>query len=157
MSMPPIAPTIAAMTVEERATAMLDVMARLAQVFDREVEAVRTRRPHDLTDLNPNKQKLMIAYEEIARALRIDSKGLTNLRPEIKERLIEGSQTLRESGSANAARMGLHTEAHRRVVDMVVQAINESRRIEAGYSPRGAQGALQPRGNAPSMALDTKL
>lgn len=148
-----------AMSPSERAAALIDVMSRLSSLFDDEVTLLRGQLRYRITDLEPRKQALARAYEELARALRVDGDGLNGLEPEVRDRITEGSRSLTESCRRNFLVLKAHCEVHRGVVDAIVKAINHERQSETGYARKrgGVAPAGYPRGGAPATTINTRL
>lgn len=130
----------------QRATVLLDVMERLAGLFDAEVAAVRGTWRHTLANTSKEKQALARAYEHLARALRVDGNGLGDLDPDLRLKLQETTQTLSVACRRNHLVLKAHSDAHREVVDAIVAAINQGRKAEGTYG--AVRGIVRP-GHAP--------
>ncbi|HYD31003.1 MAG TPA: hypothetical protein VEB64_09145 [Azospirillaceae bacterium] len=148
-----------AMSQTDRAAALLDVMGRLSILFDDEVHLVRRQQRREVNELEPQKQALARAYEELARALRVDGEGLAELSPELRDRITATTRSLGEACRRNLVVLKAHSDVHRGVVDAIVKAFNQDRQHETGYAKRrgGAAPAGFPRGGAPATTLDTRL
>ncbi|WP_431857978.1 flagellar basal-body protein [Azospirillum sp.] len=143
---------------EERAVALVDLCARLAQQMDRETAAVRDHRPaEEVMALANGKHPLCIAYEELSRLLRIDRAGMAALAPDLKERLAAATQTLSESARANVHALKLAGETQQTLVDMMVHAMNQLRQTAPGvaYGPRQSNGPLLRGYGAPTRGPQT--
>jgi hypothetical protein len=151
---------------EERAVALLDLSARLTAQIERETAAIRSHRPAaEVIALATAKHPLSIAYEELARLLRIDRPGMAALAPELKERLTTATQTLAESTAVNSHVLRVAGESQQTLVDALVTAINRLRQTEPGipYGPSTASGkplrgyGAPTRGPATSATLNACL
>lgn len=143
---------------EERAVALVDLSTRLAQQMDRETTALRTHHPpEEVIALATAKHPLCIAYEELARLLRIDRAGVAALAPELKERLSEATQVLAESTRVNANALKLAGETQQTLVDMMVSAMNQLRQSAPGvpYGPKQSNGPLLRGYGAPTRGPQT--
>lgn len=165
---PKSAPASLPKTAEERATALIGLMERLAAHLDRETAAVRERRPAaELTQLAKDKQPMVLVYEEVSRLLRVDRDGMAKLPAPIKQRLNEVTRALSDSADANATTLRLRENAQQMLVDTVVAAVNRARQSQPGvaYGPAPATcGTPAPRGYGPprhgpgtSATLNTRL
>lgn len=150
---PKTAPANLPKTAEERATALISLMERLAAHLDGETAAIRQRRPAaELAKLAKDKQPMVLVYEEVSRLLRIDQDGMAKLPDPVKERLKEATRALYLSAGANAATLRLREGAQQMVVDTVVAAVNRARQSQPGvaYGPApAAPGGPLPRGYGP--------
>ncbi|HYH17019.1 MAG TPA: flagellar basal-body protein [Azospirillum sp.] len=165
---PKSAPANLPKTAEERATALIALMERLAAHLDGETAAIRQRRPAaELARMAKDKQPMVLVYEEVSRLLRIDPDGMAKLPAPVKERLKEATHALYLSAGANAATLRLREDAQQLVVDTVVAAVNRARQTQPGvaYGPTPTRpGATPPRGYGPprhgpstAATLNTKL
>jgi hypothetical protein len=152
----------------ERAEALFDLMERLIAVLDRETAAVqRQDTGGEFTRLVQDKQPLVMAYEELARLLRVDRDGLKALPAPVKQRLQEMTRRLSEASATNANALKANGDAQKIVVDTMVGAVNHARQSQPGFSygpsaagyGRGlARNAYPtPQGKALSGTLFTKL
>ncbi len=146
----------------ERATALVDLMARLTGLLEREAAAVRARRPAaEMTRIAKEKQPMSLVYEEISRSLRVDREGMMALPPELKSALKDASGKLYAASVDNAEALRIGGQAQKIVVDTVVGALTKMQKAPAtayaahmgggrGYSP-------PPSGPRTSAALNTRL
>ena len=148
----------------ERANVLVGLMSRLAAHLRRETAAVRDRRPgEEIAAMLQDKSRLVMAYEEIARLLRVDREGMAALPEELKERLREAMHDLADGAAENADTLRIDGEGQKLLVDSIVEAVNRARAVpQLSYGP----GALAPagRGYAPptsgpatSATLNTRL
>lgn len=148
----------------ERAQLLIALMERLADLLQRETEAISAREPARFNALAADKQKLAGRMEELGRLVRLDRAGLAGLPVELRQRLRETGQHLDQLSAANEAALRLYAEAQRSVVDVVVGAVNRERGANASYAAM-ARGPVAPAVMATaaraygsrSMALNTRL
>ena len=148
------------MTAEERADALLDVMRRLSALFDEEVALIRHQLRPRVNELSDSKQALARAYEEVARALRVDGDGLKSLDAETRQTLAETTRTLNAACRRNLLVLKAHCDSHRGIIDAIVQGINKDRHAESGYGLRRgaiALGSRAARLNPPPATVNTQL
>lgn len=146
----------------ERATALVDLMGRMAALLTRETEAVRTRRPTaELAKIAREKEPMSLVYEEVSRLLRVDREGMAALPPELKVSLKEAAGALYAASAENAEALRMGSEAQKLVVDTVVGAVNRARSTpRTAYAPHmgGGRGYSQnPCGPATAATLNTRL
>lgn len=155
---------------EERATALVDLMGRLAAHLRRETAAVRNRRfGAELTEIAREKQPMALVFEEISRLLRIDREGMAKLPPELKGKLKDATRALYEASAENAELLRRNGEAQQVLVDTVVGAVNRARQVTTvAYNPastgasRGGTASGRPYGGpthgpATAATLNTRL
>lgn len=146
----------------ERATALVDLMGRMAALLARETEAVRTRRPTaELAKIAREKEPMSLVYEEVSRLLRVDREGMAGLPAELKQSLKDAAGALYAASAENAEALRLGSEAQKLVVDTVVGAVNRSRSVpRTAYAPHmgGGRGySPAPHGPATAATLNTRL
>lgn len=146
----------------ERATALVELMARLTALLEREATAVRAHRPAaELTRLAKEKQPMSLVYEELSRLLRIDRDGLMALPAEMKTALKEATGKLYAATADNAEALRVGGAAQKIVVDTVIGVLTRQQKAPAtayaahmgggrGYSP-------PPSGPRTSATLNTRL
>lgn len=144
------------MDAETRVDALIEVMGRLTELLDRESESVIGLRARELESMLVTKQHLADAYEQAARGLLDDPEARDALPAEIRERLTNAASFFSRALNANALALKAAKDANQRVVDMIVEAVNQQRRQSAGYAALGNRNAAR-RGTMAPMTLDARL
>ncbi|WP_448203196.1 flagellar basal-body protein [Azospirillum sp. sgz302134] len=143
---------------EERATALVELMGRLAAHLQRETAAVRRRcSTAELARLAKEKQPMTLVYEEVSRLLRVDREGMANLPDETKARLREATRALYEASADNADTLRRNGEAQKILVDTVVDAINHARQTTPVAYPASRTYVAPKRGPATAATLNKQL
>jgi len=149
-------------TAPERAVALIELMGRLSAHIAQEAAAIRANRPvAELTRLAADKQPLALAYEELARLLRVDGAGMAALPGELKERLAAATRALAQESEANARMLRRAGDAQQELVNALVASINQNRQTQPGLTygrgsgPTPYPGAMRP--PAPSMTYNARL
>ncbi|MBP2229144.1 flagellar basal-body protein [Azospirillum agricola] len=146
----------------ERATALVELMDRLAALLEREAAAVRARRPAaELARLAKDKQPMSLVYEEISRLLRVDREGVMGLPAELKLALREATGKLYAATADNAEALRVGGQAQKIVVDTVVAAVSRAQKAPvsayAAHMGGGRGHSPQPSGPRTASALNTRL
>lgn len=153
-------------TAEERAEALIDLMNRLADHVEEETRTLRTRGA-DLADLVRRKQPMSLVAEEMARLLRVDRGGFSDLPRETRDRLRAANARLNEAAEINIELLSRMRNAQSRLVELVVRAVNRDRvASHPAYGPSVGRRApavtrlsLAPASRGPATAgtLNTTL
>ena len=144
------------MNAETRIDALIEVMGRLTELLDRESESVIGLKARELESMLTTKQHLADAYEQAARGLLDDPDAREAMPPEIRERLSNAAAFFSRALNANALALKAAKDANQRVVDMIVEAVNQQRRQATGYAALGNRNGARRTTMSP-MTLDARL
>lgn len=130
--------------------------AALIALMDREVEALRAHSMEEVRKLQPEKARLIDAYEAKLEALRKNPALFASVEPPVREELLAATRRLETATAGNAAALQAAKMASERLMQAVVSAAGEevSRRQARGYAPPASRPS---RRQTLSLALDRQL
>ena len=131
---------------EERIGGLIRIASRLIEVMRREIEMLREMRPHELDELQAQKNELADAYEQQVRGLAGEPEALTAVAPALRQEFAEVASEFNKVMAENESALHATRFAHERLLKAVVAAIDERRNSFKGYSASGAPAARQVRG-----------
>ena len=139
------------MNINKRLTELIAISGQLANVLERENEALTHYDRGSLESLLDEKTRLGRAYESRMEALGGDSAALADADPDLGQRLREIGADVRDLIARNARLLKIAIEANRRVVDLIAEAVKASTPGPGVYGKRGKAAAAPARG-APKSA-----
>lgn len=149
---PPTVPS----TPEPGATAtdLLDLMMRLGELLAHETELVRSGHVRDIEPLQREKLRLFDGYRKALKELGATGLKISALPLPLRTQILAASEMLAQRVSENERALRVGREATRRLIDVVVTAIQSQQKPLTRYNAH-----LKPMQHAPllTLALDRRL
>jgi len=142
-----------------RVNDLIVITGRLAELLERENDALRNRRHSELNEILEEKVTLGRVYESRIMGLTQEEDALESVDPELRERLRGAGEKVNELIDENAKMLKVAIAANRRVVDLIADAVKESSPNAGTYSPQGVTGGTTQSESAPvaPFSLDQSL
>jgi|GEM_PF-3861402 len=140
-------------TATERATALLEMATRLADLIRSEMAAIERGDLRAAAAMVAPKQKLVYGYEELGRQLRVDQAGFAALDDSVKTRLTAASRTIFDLTEQTVRKLRVRSEAQQGLVDFFVRAINTGRQIDGRYATYRGKATTAPPPRLPPVAM----
>jgi len=121
-----------------RVNDLIVITGRLADLLERENDALRNRRSKELNDILDEKVTLGRVYESRIMGLTEAADALDEVDPELRERLRGVGDKVNGLIEENAKLLKIAIEANRRVVNLIAEAVKASVPSAGTYSPTGA-------------------
>jgi len=121
-----------------RVNDLIVITGRLADLLERENDALRNRRNDELNEILDEKVTLGRVYESRIMGLTEDEDALNAVDPELRERLRSVGEKVNGLIEENAKLLRVAIEANRRVVNMIAEAVKASVPSAGTYSETGA-------------------
>tara|TARA_R110000787_G_scaffold83926_1_gene180166 strand:- start:340 stop:792 length:453 start_codon:yes stop_codon:yes gene_type:complete len=140
---------------------LISVASRLIVLLEKEVTLLRAMKPRALADLQEEKMRLVIAYEEQVRNLSASPDALKDVAPVLRDEFAAIATRFDAALTENRRALTGVSEAQRRFFEAVVKAAEEKRTNHQGYSADGsrpAPGYGRPTRQGPlSLTLDRQF
>lgn len=121
-----------------RVNDLIMITGRLADLLERENDALRNRRNSELNGILDEKVTLGRVYESRIMGLTEDADALDEVDPELRERLRRVGERVNGLIEENAALLRIAIQANRRVVNLIAEAVKASVPSTGTYTPTGA-------------------
>ena len=126
------------MEAQKRVNDLIVIAGHLATLLERENLALRARRMVEVGDTLSEKNALVRAFESRVEGLAEQADDLTQVDPDLRERLAGIGVKVNRLIDENARLLKIAIEANRRVMDSVAEAVKSSRPGASTYSANGA-------------------
>jgi flagellar biosynthesis/type III secretory pathway chaperone len=136
-----------------RVNDLIVITGRLADLLERENDALRNRRNKELNDILEEKVTLGRVYESRIMGLSEHADALNDVDPELRERLRGVGQKVNGLIEENAQLLKVAIESNRRVVNLIAEAVKASIPSAGTYSPSGAAQAKSHRAAPRNVAI----
>ena len=123
-----------------RVNDLIVITGRLAQLLERENDALLNKRSQELNEILDEKVTLGRVYETRIMGLTEEPEMLKEVDPELRERLQGIGHKVNDLIEKNAKLLKVAIEANRRVVNMIAEAVKASVPSAGTYSRTGATG-----------------
>ena len=148
------------MSEQSKVEALIHVASRLIAVLEREVELLRNMKADAVAALQPDKMKLVVAYEEQVRSLAESLDALEKIAPALRAEFSDIAERFDAAMTENRRAISAAQQAQERFLAAVVRAAEEKRSSLQTYSSGGALPAPKDRnaGMGPlSLTLNQQL
>jgi len=126
------------------AEGLIDIASRLIVLLERETSYLREMKVHEIGALQPEKTRLIAAYEERSRGLNAHGEDLPHLEAAVRDELRETIDRFNTAAKNNAVALRAAHEANERLMHAIVDALNIQRNRAEGYGADGARTGVQP-------------
>lgn len=126
------------------AEGLIEIASRLIVVLERETALLREMKAGEIGALQPEKTRLIAAYEERTRGLNAHGQDLGFLEQAVREELRETIVRFNDTAKDNALALRAAHQANERLMQAIVDALNQQRNRSEGYSANGAQTGTEP-------------
>ena len=137
---------VAKITVQ--ATAMLDLMLRLADLLAHETKLVRAGRVANIAPLQEEKLRQSARYQKAIKELEASGAKIVALPAPLRAQIVAASNRLAAAVSENERALRVGRAATRRLLDMVVESVRAQVKPLSRYTAR-----LAPARHAPRLAV----
>lgn len=142
------------MDTNGRVKDLIAITSRLADVVERENDALSSHDRKGYDEILEEKATLGRIYETRIQAIRQDSEGdRADIAPELRENLKTVGARLRALIDDNARLLKVAIEANRRVVDLIAEAVKASTPGPGVYGAKGTVGNQRNRAQPGGMPL----
>lgn len=148
------------MTTPAKVEILIRVASQLISVLEKEVEFLREMKSSDVASLQPEKMKLVVAYEEHVRDLAAAPDMLKKVAPAIQDEFAEIAERFDAAMTENRQALSAAHDAQERFMKAIVKAAEEKRASLHAYSPQGTLSASNSGKNAAgplSLTLDSQI
>ena len=151
---PAAAPALGPSEAASRATEMLDLMMRLADLLQHETERLRSGHVQDVAPLQKEKLRLSLLYQRAMKELEAGGVKITALPAPLRAQIVAASARLADAVGENERALRVGRAAARRLLDMVVESVKERLKPVSRYNARRTTA-----GGAPilAVAVDRRL
>ena len=154
MNAPLASPPLAAASLSEQATDMLDLMMRLAELLAHETELLRCGRVRDIEPLQREKLRLTLLYQKALKALTAAGATITALPAPLRSQFVAASGRLADAVGENERALRIGRAATRRLLDAIVESVQARLKPLRHYNARSRTTT----GSAPlALAVDRRL
>ena len=154
MNAPLASPPLAAASLSEQATDMLDLMMRLAELLAHETELLRCGRVRDIEPLQREKLRLTLLYQKALKALTVAGATITALPAPLRSQFVAASARLADAVGENERALRIGRAATRRLLDAIVESVQARLKPLRHYNARSRTTT----GSAPlALAVDRRL
>ncbi len=119
---------------------LITITGHLAELLERENNALRNRQSQELHDILDEKVTLSRLYETRIMGLNEETEVLDEVEPELREKLKGLSEKIGPVMEENAMLLKVAIEANKRVVNMIVEAVRETTHKAGTYAANGGPG-----------------
>jgi flagellar biosynthesis/type III secretory pathway chaperone len=140
----PVDATGTAIDLRPSAEGLIDIASRLIAVLERETTLLREMKAGEIGALQPEKTRLIAAYEERSRGLNAHGEALGFLEEAVREELRETIARFNDSAKDNALALRAAHQANERLMQAIVEALNRQRDRSEGYGADGARTGVEP-------------
>ena len=137
---------------------LIDIASRLIALLGRETELLRQMKTKEIAPLQDEKMKLTRAYESRVRSLNEQGNELALVDAAIRDELRATMNRFEDAAKANAIAIHAAQEANKRLMQAIVEVLNERRSRAEGYSADGVSTHkdARPREGV-ALTLDQRL
>ena len=138
---------------------MIVITGRLAELLQRENDALKNHRSQEVRDLLDEKATLSRVYETRFKGLSEQSEIFEQADLDIRERLKALGDKVQALIDENARLLKTAIEANRRVVDLIAEAVREQQPSAGVYGANGvtSQDGAKAAGQQVAFSLDQNL
>ena len=141
------------MSSESKVNDIMLIIERLSDVLERENAALKDRKIEDFHALLDDKVTLSRVYETRMQYYNENPHELTNIAPELSDKLRTTGANISKLLQENAAMLKVAIEANRKVVDMIAAAVKSATPGPGTYGSNGISGLSDHKSRAQGMAL----
>jgi hypothetical protein len=133
-----------AINLRPSAEGLIQIASRLIVVLERETALLREMKAGEIGGLQPEKTRLIAAYEERSRGLNAHGENLGFLEEAVREELRETIIRFNDAAKDNALALRAAHQANERLMQAIVDALNQQRNRAEGYGANGAHTGVEP-------------
>jgi flagellar biosynthesis/type III secretory pathway chaperone len=133
-----------AIDLRPSAEGLIDIASRLIVVLERETALLREMKAGEIGALQPEKTRLIAAYEERSRGLNAHGQSLGVLEAAVRQELRETISRFDDAAKDNALALRAAHQANERLMQAIVDALNQQRNRAEGYGADGAHTGVEP-------------
>jgi len=141
------------MDPKNRADDLIVITDRLADLLERENDALKNHRNREIHELLDEKVTLSRVYETRMQAFSEQEGEFEGIDADVRERLIRLGRKIDGLLDENARLLKVAIDANRRVVDMIAEAVREAAPSAGTYGAKGTTGASAHRAEAQGVAI----
>lgn len=141
------------MSSESKVNDIMLIIERLSDVLERENAALKDRKIQEVHALLDDKVTLSRVYETRMQYYNENQDELTNISPELREKLSTVGSNISKLLQQNAAMLKVAIEANRKVVDMIAAAVKSATPGPGTYGSNGVTGLPDHKSQVRGMAL----
>ena len=145
------------MSAKQRVDDLITLSGRLADVLTQENDALRTKKPAVIVSLLDHKLALCRAYENRFKTMAEAPQSLKEVDVEWRNKLKGLGETIHGLMQENAILLRAAIDAHRKVMDVVSEAVRANKPGAHTYSRKGVAGVASRRPEPTSLTLDRTL
>ena len=132
---------------------LITITGHLAELLERENNALRNRQSQELHDILDEKVTLSRLYETRIMGLNEETEVLDEVEPELREKLKGLSEKIGKVMEENAMLLKVAIEANKRVVNMIAEAVREATHKAGTYAANGGPGSDGTHAAAQTVAI----
>ena len=132
---------------------LITITGHLAELLERENNALRNRQSQELHDILDEKVTLSRLYETRIMGLNEETEVLDEVEPELREKLKGLCEKIGEVMEENAMLLKVAIEANKRVVNMIAEAVREATHKAGTYAANGGPGSDGTHAAAQTVAI----
>lgn len=141
------------MDPNNRLNDLLMITGRLAELLQRENEALRRRRPKDVRDLLDEKATLSRVYETRYAGLTENPDIIAGAGMDVRDRLLSMGRKIQSLMDENTLLLETAIATNKRVVDLIAKAVQDHQPSAGVYGCRGATSQAGAKAAAQQMAF----
>jgi len=141
------------MSSESKVDDIMLIIERLSDVLERENAALKDRKIQEVHALLDDKVTLSRVYETRMQYYNENPDELTNVSPELRDKLSTVGANISKLLQQNAAMLKVAIEANRKVVDMIAAAVKSATPGPGTYGSNGVPGLPDHKSQVQGMAL----
>lgn len=145
------------MSAKQRVDDLIALSGRLADVLAQENDALRAKKPAVIVSLLDHKLALCRAYENRFKLIAEKPASLNDVDAEGRNRLKGLGETIHGLMEENAVLLRAAIEAHRRIMDVIGDAVRSAKPSANTYSRKGVAGVASRRSEPAPLTLDRSL
>ena len=142
-------------TIDDTATQLIDVAARLHGLMLRETDLLRGMRAREITEILPQKEALVNSYRRLIDELRMQPEALRDMPKPRRNALRHAASTVAAASVETEYSLAAAIAANHRLFDSVAEAIRAQQTEHSGYAPDGRKDARIAAADA--VSLNTTL
>jgi hypothetical protein len=136
------------------ATAMLDLMMRLADLLASETTMVASGHVNDIAALQREKLRLSVLYRDAIRKLDVGGVKIVGLPAPLRAQIVAASARLSDVVAQNERTLRVGRAATRKLLEMLVATLKAKLKSPIGYNARLTAARYTP---ALAVAIDRRL
>jgi len=137
---------------------LIDIASHLIALLGRETALLREMKTNAIGELQPEKLRLVRAYEERTRGLNARGEELGKVDRAIRDELRATVGRFEDAAKANAIAIHAAREANERLMQAIVDVLNERRNRADRYGANGVRSTPEAGPNdGVALALDERL